>query len=295
MMKARFWGTRGSIPTPGPGTVKYGGNTSCVEVRVNGEIFIFDAGTGIRELGYHLIHEFNTKPLNLSLFISHTHWDHIQGFPFFHPAYQSQNHIVIYGPPGREKSFEDIIRDQMDTDYFPVAIGDLSPNLKMMELREPLKKGSVTVYPFYLNHPAMTLAFKITDGKHSVVYATDNEPYAYTLAERKEKKMIPSEFGKQQDQKLIDFISGTDLYIAEAQYTSEEYLEKIGWGHSPIETVVDFALKGKVKRLALFHHDPLHNDDMVDGMVEHARRIISAAKRKIDCFGAREGLEVTLE
>jgi phosphoribosyl 1,2-cyclic phosphodiesterase len=292
-MKVRFWGTRGSIATPGPATLKFGGNTSCVEVRADGHILVFDAGTGIHNLGIQLGKEFSSKPMTVYVFISHTHWDHIQGFPFFMPAYGKQNRIIVYGPPGRDKTLRQIMRMQMDSDYFPVALGDMNPNIEISEMKDPVEIGNLSVTHFYLNHPAMSLAYRVSDGKKSVVYATDNEPYRYTLPSQQDtthRLGLPEYL----DDKLIEFLSGTDLYIGEAQYTLEEYKSKLGWGHSPVESIVEFAIKAKVKRLALFHHDPYHDDAFVEEMVRHAQKLLADQKSTIECFGAKEGMEVEL-
>ena len=292
-MKVRFWGTRGSIATPGPTTLKYGGNTSCVEVRANTHILVFDAGTGIHNLGIQLQKEFPSQPITVHIFISHTHWDHIQGFPFFLPAYRRQNRIIIYGPPGRDKTLQQIMRMQMDSDYFPVAIGDMNPNIEIVEVKEPITIGDLLITHFYLNHPAMSLGYRVSDGTRNVVYATDNEPYQYTLPAQ-QRATRPTGFPEYLDDKLIEFLEETDLYIGEAQYTLEEYKAKLGWGHSPVESIVEFAVKAKVKRLALFHHDPYHDDAFVDGMVKHAQQLLAGQKSSIECFGAKEGMEIVL-
>jgi phosphoribosyl 1,2-cyclic phosphodiesterase len=293
MITVRFWGTRGSIATPGPSTLKYGGNTSCVEMRVNGHILIFDAGTGIRLLGARLLEEFPDQPVTLHLFISHTHWDHIQGFPFFLPAYDKRNTICIYGPRAHNKSFEQILQIQMEAEYFPVSLGDMSPEVNIVEMNHPLTIDDVTVQPFFLNHPGMTLAYRVSDGKRSVVYATDNEPYRYTLHHKTKAKQ--EDLGQFLDEKLIEFLEGADLYIGEAQYTLDEYQQKLGWGHSPIESVAEWAVRANVRRLAIFHHDPMHDDATVDKMVEHAQSLIRNMGGTVECFGAREGMEITLE
>lgn len=295
MMKVRFWGTRGSIATPGPKTIKYGGNTSCVEVRVGDQILVLDAGTGIRELGQSLLEEFADRPITLSMFISHTHWDHIQGFPFFMPAYQEQTTIDVYGPPGRNRTLDDILRSQMDSDFFPVSLGDMTADLRVQELREKTRIGAVDIEPFFLNHPAMTLAYRISDGTRSVVYATDNEPYEFTLHKSSKRTDALGNYGKKLDDDFVRFVAGTDLYIAEAQYTMEEYKSKLGWGHSPIDSIVEWATKANVKQLALFHHDPMHDDADVDAMVEYACSLLKQnGKASINCFGAQEGAEITI-
>jgi phosphoribosyl 1,2-cyclic phosphodiesterase len=273
--------------------VKYGGNTSCVEVRAGKQILIFDAGTGIRDLGNQLLKEFKTQPVTLHLFISHTHWDHIQGFPFFMPAYYKNFQIIVYGPPARDKSLKDLFKFQMNSEYFPVPLGDLNAQIVMQEVREPFRLDDLQITSFYMNHPAMTLAFKIFDGEKTFVFATDNEPYRYTLhAARKDP--LAAQYGAELDQKFVDFITGADVVVCDAQYTQEEYRSKIGWGHSPIESVVEFAIKAHVKQLALFHHDPSHDDAAIDAIVLHAQRLISLQKSSVQCFGAAEGMEIKL-
>jgi phosphoribosyl 1,2-cyclic phosphodiesterase len=293
-MKVKFWGTRGSIATPGPATMKYGGNTSCVEVRAGGNILIFDAGTGIRELGVHLLKEFPKQPLTIHLFLSHTHWDHIQGFPFFPSAYQRHHEIYVYGPPGRDKSLEQVFRSQMDSDYFPVSLGDMNPNINIIEMHGAVRLGKITVDSFYLNHPAMCLGYRVTEGNHSVVYATDNEPYQFTLHGDTQKNPELAALPQYMDEKLIAFVEGTDLYIGEGQYTLEEYQTHKGWGHTPAETLVQWGLKANAKRLAMFHHDPFHDDNFIDGMVGQARSIIESSGKRMECFGAAEGMEVDI-
>ena len=294
MMKVRFWGTRGSIATPGPSTMRYGGNTSCVELRAGNHIIILDAGTGMRELGNLLLKEFSSQPLTIHVFISHTHWDHIQGFPFFLPAYQPQNTIHLYGPPGRDKSLDKILTIQMDSDYFPVEQGAMSPNVHISEMREDITIDDLTVRHFYLNHPALCLAYRVSDGRTNVVYATDNEPYQGTLFRQAQNPSTASDFPTYLDEKFIEFLSQADLLIGEAQYTTEEYKEKRGWGHSPLESVVRFAVQANVKKFALFHHDPVHDDNFVDGMVQEAKQLTGLYNGTTECVGAREGLEIVV-
>ncbi len=292
-MKVTFWGTRGSIPAPGPRTSLYGGNTACVEVRCGGDILIFDAGTGIRDLGQTLMQESLGTPLTLHLFISHTHWDHIQGFPFFTPAYEATTTLHVYGSPGQGRSLEKLLHGQMDPDYFPVALGDLASSLVFHEFRgEDFRIGDTTIAAMYLNHPGMNLGYKVQRDGKTLVYATDHEPYRSTLPHVGQRGEKGFELGQMLDEGIVRFAAGADLYIGEAQYTDEEYRGRIGWGHSSLSATVGVALRARVKSLALFHHDPMHSDEVVTEMHGKAKQLIAAQQSTLHCFTAAEGLVV---
>ena len=294
-MKVTFWGTRGSIPTPGSRTSLYGGNTSCVEARCGEDILIFDAGTGIRELGTALIQESLGEPMTLHLFISHTHWDHIQGFPFFVPAYEATTTLHVYGSPGQGRPLEKLLTGQMDPDYFPVAFGDLESTLNIHEFRgQDFRVGGATISAMYLNHPGMCLGYKLQHDGKTLVYATDHEPYRSTLPHIGQRGEEGWEFGQVLDEELVRFASGADLYIGEAQYTDEEYRGRIGWGHSSLSATLGVALKAGVKTLALYHHDPMHSDEVVSEMLDKAKRLIAGQRSSLQCLAAAEGLVVEL-
>jgi phosphoribosyl 1,2-cyclic phosphodiesterase/CheY-like chemotaxis protein len=284
-----FWGTRGSIATPGPTTTVYGGNTSCVEVRAGGDVLVFDAGTGIRELGLALIEEFRGRPLTVHLFISHTHWDHIQGFPFFLPAYAAETTIHLYGPQGQGRPLERLLGGQMNPDYFPVALGDLAATIRVHEFTgSSFQIGDTVIAAMYLNHPGMTLGYRVTSAGRSLVYATDNEQYRFTLEHVGQRAEAGRQFGQRLDEEFVAFVSHADLYIGEAQYTDDEYPQKIGWGHSPLSATVEVALRADVRTLALFHHDPMHSDEVVAAMEAEARRLVASRGATLHCFAARE-------
>jgi phosphoribosyl 1,2-cyclic phosphodiesterase len=290
-----FWGTRGSIPAPGPETVRFGGNTSCVDVRVDGHVLVFDAGTGLRALGLALARDFEDRPLTVHLFISHTHWDHIQGFPFFVPAYRPATTIHVYGAPGEGRSLEKILCGQMEADYFPVALGDLAATIDVHEFRaSPLEIGDVRIDAMYVNHPAMNLAYRVTCRGRRLVYATDHEPYANTLHHVAGRGEEGRAFGERLDLALVEFGREADLYIGDAQYTDEEYPDRAGWGHSPLSATVELALAARVKALALFHHDPMHDDDVVARMERDARDLVASRGSTMRCFAAAEGQSLTL-
>ena len=283
-MYVRFWGTRGSIASPGEGTARYGGNTSCVEVRAeDGTVIVLDCGTGARELGLHLVRTL-PSPMRLHLFIGHTHWDHIQGFPFFVPAFLPGSELNVYAPLGFQQSLEEAMAGQMEYSYFPVKLRDLRSRIHFTELEEGFfRVGDVLVETQYLNHTAPTIAYRMSSGGATVAYVTDHEPFW------KSEDGVLHHPG---DQRHISFMRGADLVIHDAQYTHEEYANRLGWGHSTVEYATDVALAAGVKRLALFHHDPGHNDDMIDRLVAAATPC--AREMGVELFAAREGLAIQL-
>lgn len=283
----RFWGVRGSIPTPGPRTRRYGGNTSCVEVRVDDTILIFDAGTGLRELGVQLLRG-RPKDLTLHLFLSHPHWDHIQGFPFFAPAYVESTTLYVYGPKGDDKNYQ-LLSGQMANAYFPVRFSDLGANIVSRSFAgTSVKAGDVTVHSFGQKHPGGSMGFRVEHGDKSIVFATDSELDQLLLNPAMVKKTpdalreLPAE--------LIAAAADADLLIADAQYTDIEYAQKVGWGHPRATTVVDFAVQAGVRQLALTHHDPMHSDRDVDLMVLECQERAEAHGAELEVFGAREGV-----
>jgi phosphoribosyl 1,2-cyclic phosphodiesterase/CheY-like chemotaxis protein len=298
-LTVRFWGVRGSIPTPGAATLHYGGNTACVEVRADGQLIILDAGTGIRELGLSLNREFDGHPLSLSLLISHTHWDHIQGLPFFDPAYNSGNHLRIVGCEGARESLLATLSSQMESPYFPVGWQHLPSHIEIEELKESsFQIGSVNVETIFLNHPGVCLGYRINAAGGSVAYLPDNEPFQRYKFHSSEPHLSGSteflQFARRQDQKLIDFVRDVDVLILDSQYDATEYQTRVGWGHGCVDDVVAIALNANAKRLFLFHHDPAHDDEKVAQMAQWGRDFVTALGETIEVDAAREGVEINL-
>ena len=297
--RLRFWGVRGSIPTPGPATAYYGGNTSCLELRAHGEIIILDAGTGIRPLGVELASEFQGQALNLTLLISHTHWDHIQGFPFFAPAYNPRNRLKILGFEGASDGLKATLSSQMESPFFPVGWKQILGHITIEELRTlRFKIGTIPVQAAFLNHPGVTAGYRF-DTEHGVVaYLPDNEPfqrYKYhsdTAFITRSAEVL--DYARRQDQRIIDFIQGADILVLDAQYDAEEYQTRIGWGHGCVDDVVAMALRANVKKLCLFHHDPSHDDQKISRMVAWAREFVTALGEDLIVEAAREGCELVL-
>jgi phosphoribosyl 1,2-cyclic phosphodiesterase len=294
-MRVRFWGTRGSVPTPGPSTVRYGGNTACVEMRTNsGTFFIFDSGTGIRELGLNLVRQ--GGHVSAHLMLGHTHWDHISGFPFFTPAFVPGNRLVIYGARDLDRSLRDVLAGQMHYTYFPVPLGDLRAEIDFSELEEgEIKIDDAVVRTHYLNHTAVCMGYRVEADGVSVAYVTDHEPYGVVGAGSTASDSRPrGGFLHGGDRRLIEFVRGVDLLIQDAQYTPEEYVQRRGWGHGSTDYVIDLAVEAGARRVALFHHEPTHSDDEIDRMVEYSRTRARAAGSALELFAAAEGNEIAL-
>lgn len=265
----RVWGARGSIPTPGPSTLKYGGNTSCLEIRCGNELIILDAGTGIRELGNSLK---GKSPLNAHIFFSHLHWDHIQGFPFFTPFYAPGNKFNLYAERKKTGSLESLLSDQMKYPYFPVPIPKSPSELYFHDIDsdKEISIGEAVVKSYRANHPDGCLAYRIEYKGKSIVYATDTE------------------HTDKIDENLCRAAQDADIFIYDCNYTEEEYQVRKGWGHSTWIEGVKISKKCNVKKLILWHHDPLHNDDFVDNLEKLAKEEFS------DSQAAFEGMILEL-
>jgi phosphoribosyl 1,2-cyclic phosphodiesterase len=295
--RLKVWGVRGSIPVPGSATIRYGGNTTCVEVRADGEIIVLDAGTGIRSLGLALEKEFGSQPIELTLLITHVHWDHIQGFPFFVPSYNDKNQIRIFGYDGTDTGLREILKGQMATPFFPVRLYDLPGkiNIKKLETME-FTIGKVRVRSKFMNHPGVCVGYRLFTSAGSIAFLPDHEPYdAFKLHSVKSHLLSPEQTRKRAEEEragLVEFLHGADILILDTQYTDEEYQAHIGWGHGSLSTAVSLALDANVRKLVLFHHDPSHDDAMVDTMVESARKLAAKSESYLEVEGAREGVEI---
>jgi phosphoribosyl 1,2-cyclic phosphodiesterase len=295
-VRVKFWGTRGSIPTPGPSTVRYGGNTACVELTTSaGTAFILDSGTGIRELGLHLKRQGGR--VDVHLLLGHTHWDHIAGFPFFMPAFAPGNRLRVYGARDLDRSLRDVLAGQMHYTYFPVPLGELRAEMEFCELEEgEVRIEDAIVRTHYLNHTAVCMGYRVEADGWSVAYITDHEPFGGSAAAGLDAAGVGRGLRDGHmhtgDRRLIEFIRGADLLIEDAQYTPEEYAAHQGWGHSSTDYVTDMAVEAGVQRLALFHHEPTHADDQLDRMVDYCRYRASQANSRVIIFAAAEGQEI---
>jgi len=305
-MKTKFWGVRGSIPAPGPNTAKYGGNTLCIELRFGDaeRLIILDAGTGIRELGNHLLaNDLKRGPINTQIFLTHTHWDHIMGFPFFAPIYIPTTTLEVYGPVTYEEdTLEKVVGGQLTYRYFPVRQAELASKIQYTALKEwrvDLGDGIVLTTK-YLNHPLLCLGYRFeyegkllctaydTEPFHNV-FSTDPNDASYDEAIAREGERVAEE----ENRRVEEFFADADLLIHDTQYTQDEYeAGKVGWGHSPYEHAIAAARRSRVKRLALFHHDPIRTDAQIDELAE--KYCAPRNTGDMEVFFAREGMEVEI-
>jgi phosphoribosyl 1,2-cyclic phosphodiesterase len=269
-------------------------------VRADGEIIVLDAGTGIRGLGLALEKELGPETIKLTLLITHTHWDHIQGLPFFSPVYNPKNLIRILGYEGARAGFGTILASQMETPFFPVSLRELPSHLAIEELKDmEFHIGKVKVHAKFANHPGICAGYRLFTSAGSIAYMPDNEPYEPLKLQAAAQDGIDGDqarnFAWAERDKMVEFLRDCDVAILDAQYTDEEYERHVGWGHSSVSSVVLLALDANVKGVLLFHHDPSHDDDMIDQMIEQARELVRKSGKAMVIEGAREGVEILLE
>lgn len=305
-MKIKFWGVRGSIPCPGSNTVKYGGNTSCLEIGFEEieRLIIIDAGSGIRELGNDIMkRDIVKKGIKADILLTHTHWDHIMGFPFFTPIYIPGAHLKVYGPVTYEdETLAEAVGGQLTYRYFPVRQAELAAKIEYISLKEEkLDLGDgINLTTKYLNHPVLCLGYRFEYNGKIFCTAYDTEPFQNVFCNDPDDPSYDEgmakegeEVAREENQRLENFFSGSDLLIYDAQYKTEEYLSnKRGWGHTSIEDAIDTSERAGVKRLALFHHEPLRTDKEID---ELAQKLGPVKKDSgMEVFFAREGEEIII-
>ena len=280
-----YWGVHGTLPVPGPGTLRYGGNTPCVTVEVGGEpLYVFDCGSGIKNLSDHLLAARGER-VTARIFISHPHWDHINTIPFFAPLYLQGNQIEIHGPYQGDLTIERVVSAQMESVYFPVTIREFAARLLFRDLREErLTFGPVTIDTMLLSHPGYCLGYRVTSHGRRICYVTDNELYQPDDARRDERYV----------ERLAEFVHGADVLITDTTYRDHEYPSKVDWGHSSVSQVAELAARAQVKRLHLFHHDPDQSDDDIDAKLREAREALDKRGAQLECVAPTEGSHLTL-
>jgi phosphoribosyl 1,2-cyclic phosphodiesterase/CheY-like chemotaxis protein len=277
----RYWGVRGTLPVPGHGSLRYGGNTSCVTMSLpNDRTLIFDAGSGIKVFSDHVMAEREGK-LSAHLFISHPHWDHINAFPYFAPFFVAGNKFHVVGARHENRTMEDLLSAQMDGAFFPIMVTDMAASISFQDINEETVTidDDVTVQSMLLSHPGNCMGYRVTFGGKSVCYVTDNEIYTEESGFRNEEY----------EKKLIEFVKDTDILITDTTYFDEDYETKVHWGHSCVGPVVEMAAAANVKSLHLFHHDPAQTDDDIDRKWDVARDMMASLESKTSVIAPTEG------
>lgn len=274
---ATCWGTRGSIPTPGPATLRHGGNTSCLEVRAGGRRYLFDAGTGIRALGQGPETE---ERMEAELFLTHFHWDHVQGFPFCAPLYHPDTRVRVHGPPQDGAGVAGVMAGIMAPAYFPVPIEALSPGVEFVDVdARPWTDGTAQVTALRVRHPGFTCGYRLDSGGASLAYVPDNELGGMDDGEYR---------------RMVGWAAGVDLLVHDAMYDDGEYGRYRGWGHSRVTDAVRLAEDAGARRLLLFHHAPERSDDALDAMVAEVRRGLAERGSGLRVDAAAEGVAIPL-
>jgi phosphoribosyl 1,2-cyclic phosphodiesterase/CheY-like chemotaxis protein len=280
-----FWGVRGTLPVPGETSLKYGGDTSCVTIEFpKGQFFIFDGGTGIKALSNKLMSD-PKKRINAKIFISHPHWDHINAIPFFVPLYIQGNIIEIYGSSHGELTMEKMISAQMDGVYFPITIQEFASSLSFVDLKEEVFEiDDITIRTMLLSHPGYCLGYRVEYGERVVCYVTDNELF------REDDEFYDPSYVR----KLTRFVEGADILITDTTFSDEEYISKVGWGHSAISEVVNLAHDANVKNLCLFHHDPDQTDQDIDAKFAFAKQALTDLRSKTMCLAPQSKTSIKI-
>ena len=280
-MRIKFWGVRGSTPTPQPDNLRYGGNTSCVEVRLGDNLYVFDCGTGLRALGQQLQRDSQGKAVRAHIFVSHFHWDHIQGIPFFGPLYDNPENCFSFHSSSRTRTLKRVMEEQMAAPYFPVGLNQMQAHQNFHDLEEGrIQLEAATLQASWLNHPQGCMGFRLETRDGVVVYATDNEP-GHPLFDKNVRKLA----------------AGADVLIYDSQYLPEEYAaRRRGWGHSHWREAINVVMESGAKELVLFHHDPDHDDACIDKVVKEARnyypRVRAAAEgMQVEVLNARSAVK----
>jgi phosphoribosyl 1,2-cyclic phosphodiesterase/CheY-like chemotaxis protein len=285
-MLITYWGVHGTLPTPGPAYVRYGGNTPCVSVEIGDEpLTIFDCGSGIKRLSDAIMSRGATQRFSARIFVSHTHWDHINTIPFFAPLYVRGNQIDVFGPHQGDLTIASAISAQMESVYFPVTVREFGARLVCRDLREErLEFGPIKIDTMLLSHPGTCLGYRLTARGRTLCYVTDNELYPPGSPRHNSRYL----------EHLTAFVKDADLLITDTTYRDSEYSSKVDWGHSAVSQVADLATRAKVKRLHLFHHDPDQTDDDIDVKLREMREALARLGSSVACDAPAEGRTVSL-